>query len=105
MIATMSQERVWSQLIARVWSDAEFKDRFKRDPRGVLAEEGIELPHDAEIKVVEDTGTVRHLVLPPPPADELIEEDLMGPTVAYCWCGGCGRCGCGCHHCHCGGCA
>jgi hypothetical protein len=101
MIATMSQERLWSQVIARTWSDEDFKERFMIDPRGVLAEHGIELPDDADIKVVQDTDTLRHLVLPAAPTDELTDEDLVGSEVAYCWCGDCGRCGCGCVRCRC----
>lgn len=106
MIAQMSQERLWSQVLARVWSDADFKERLIRDPRGVLAEHGIDLPEGHEITVLEDTDTVRHLVLPPAPTEELVDEELVGSPVAgdsfsgWCgWCGSCGRCGCGCRRC------
>jgi len=97
----LSQERLWSQIIARVWADEEFKQSFLSDPRGILAEHGIDMPDGVEIKVVEDTPGVRHFVLPPPPADELTDEELIGDTVAYCYSGGCGRCGCGCGRCAC----
>jgi hypothetical protein len=97
----VSQERLWNQLIAQVWSDEDFKQRLLIDPRGVLAEFGIELAEGTEIKVVEDTETVRHLVLPPAPIDELTDEELIGDTVAYCYSGWCGRCGCGCGRCGC----
>lgn len=101
----VARERLWGQLIARVWADEDFKQRLLLDPHGVLAEAGIDVPDGVDIKVVEDTPTVRHLVLPPAPADDLIEEDLSGdnPMVADSFSGfsgGCGRCGCG----GCGGC-
>jgi hypothetical protein len=97
----VSQERLWSQLIARVWSDDDFKQRLMVDPRGVLAEFGIEVPEGTDINVVEDTARVRHLVLPPSPANELTDEDLAGSNTAYCYSGDCGRCGCGCVRCRC----
>jgi hypothetical protein len=95
----VSQERAWSQVIARVWADEDFKQRLLLDPRGVLAENDIELPPDVDINVVEDSATVRHVVLPPPPSDELTDEELVGKDAAYCFCGACGRCGCGCGGC------
>jgi hypothetical protein len=99
--AAVSQDRLWSQIVARVWSDEEFKQRFKNDPRGVLAEHGIDTPEGVDIRVVEDSPEVRHIVLPPPPVDELTDEELIGTTVAYCYSGACGRCGCGCGRCRC----
>jgi len=100
MIAEVSQELAWSQLIARAWTDDEFKQRLQADPRGVLAEHGIDMPEDVEINIMEDTKNVRHIILPPPPAEELMEEDLAG-SAAYCYCGGCYRCGrCGCGRCY-----
>ena len=55
------------------------KKRLVADPKGVLAEEGIEIEQGYEIKVVEDTEKVSHLVLPPaPPPGELSESELDG---------------------------
>lgn len=99
--APVSQDRLWSQLIARVWSDEDYKQRLRDDPRGVLAESGIEMPDGVDIRVVEDTANVRHIVLPSPPTDELTDEELFGNSAAYCFSGDCGHCGCGCHRCRC----
>jgi hypothetical protein len=98
--ATLPLEKhQWSQVFALAWSDDEFKQRLIDDPHSVLAEHGIEMPLSMDIKVVEDTATARHLVLPPPPTDELTEEELTGDAAAYCFSGDCGRCGCGCDRC------
>lgn len=102
MTQTLSQERAWSQLVAKAWTDEEFRDRLKNDPRAVLEEFGIEAPEGVEIQVVEDTPEVRHIVLPASPAGELADEELVGATGAdsYCgFCGHCGRCGCWCRGC------
>jgi len=49
-----------------------------RDPRGVLAEFGVTLPANTEIRVWDSTAEVRYLVIPERPAgtDGLSEEAL-----------------------------
>ena len=37
---------------------------------------GVEVPAGHEVRVVEDTERVRHLVIPPSPSEELPEEQL-----------------------------
>ncbi len=99
--ALASTERQWGRVIARAWSDEDFKQRLMDDPRGALAECGIDVPDDVDLFVMEDTDKVRHFVLPPPPTDELTDEQLGGSGVAWCYSGHCGRCGCGCGRCGC----
>jgi hypothetical protein len=102
------------QLIARCWSDENFKREFLADPLATLKAEraDLELPADACLKVVQDTEHIIHFVLPARPtelSDEQLEsvaggEDIVdyGPCRAT-GCGGCGRCrGCysyGCRYC------
>jgi hypothetical protein len=103
MIAQISEELVWSQIVARAWCDEDFLQRLLSDPRAVLAEHDLEVQPGTEVEVVlgnevkvDDTGAVRRFILPASPPHELGEEELVGP-VAYCACGACGRCGaCGC---------
>ena len=105
MIAQLSEELVWGQIVARAWCDEGFMKRLLSDPREVLAEHDLEVPPGTEVEVVlgtevkvDDTDTGRRFVLPAGPSQDLIEEDLVGDVVAYCGaCGACGRCGaCGC---------
>jgi hypothetical protein len=104
MIAQISEELVWSQVVARAWCDAGFMKRLLSDPREVLAEHDLEVSPDTEVEVVlgtevkvDDTDTVRRFILPASPSHELAEEDLFEGAVAWCACGACGRCGaCGC---------
>ena len=90
--------------MAKAWSDAALKERLTADPAAVLREHGIEVPYDVELRVVEDSPGVRHLVLPASPADDLTDEEL-GPSAGYdCFsglCGGCWQCGCGSRRCGC----
>jgi hypothetical protein len=104
MIQHISADLLWSQIVARAWSDEGLMKRLLSNPREVLSEQDLEVPEDMEIqveegtevKLVEDGNGVRHFILPVNPPDELTEEDLDGRAVAWCgWCGGCGcRCRC-----------
>src|SRR5262245_30740787 len=111
MIKQISDDLLWSQIVARAWCDEAVMQRLRSDPRAVLADHGLEVPENTEVMVeegtevaiVDDADMVRHFVLTASPADELIEEDLVGGAVDwYCAaCGGCYRCGCRCGRCRC----
>ncbi len=66
-----------------VWyKSAPYRSRAVIDPRGVLAEFGIELPDDIEIRVWDSTSEVRYLVLPERPAGtENMSEDELAALV------------------------
>jgi hypothetical protein len=63
-------------LIAKCWTDTEFKERFVRDPKTVIAEAVLDSPGDVEIVVVQDTPHKRHVVLPAPPSRGFSTQDL-----------------------------
>ena len=44
-----------------------YRSRAVIDPRGVLAEFGVELPRDTEIRVWDSTAEIRYLVIPERP--------------------------------------
>jgi hypothetical protein len=52
---------VLAMVVARAWRDEEYKRRFLSDPKGVLAEEGVEIPDDVELRVLEDTPTAKYI--------------------------------------------
>jgi hypothetical protein len=72
----MGTEHPYTKVIAQAWSDADFKQRLKDDPRAALAEHGIHVSQDKRIEVVEDTDETMHVVLPAAPEGEISEEDL-----------------------------
>jgi nitrile hydratase subunit alpha len=55
-----------------------YRSRAVIDPRGVLREFALDLPHDVEIRVWDSTAEVRYLVLPERPAgtERMTEEEL-----------------------------
>lgn len=62
-----------------VWyKSAPYRSRAVIDPRGVLAEFGVTLPREKDIRVWDSTAEVRYLVIPQRPAgsDGMSEEQL-----------------------------
>ena len=55
-----------------------YRSRAVSDPRGVLAEFGVGLDNDVELRVVDSTADIRYLVMPRRPAgtDALTEDEL-----------------------------
>jgi nitrile hydratase subunit alpha len=60
------------------YKDPSYRSRIVREPRAVLAEFGLELGDDVDIRVVDSSSEVRYMVLPMRPAgtDGLSEEEL-----------------------------
>ena len=60
------------------YKTAAYRSRVVRDPRGVLAEFGLELPAERRITVWDSTSHVRYMVLPRRPAgtDGMGEDEL-----------------------------
>jgi len=80
VVCTLCSCYPWPVLgIPPVWYKSEaYRSRAVIDPRGVLAEFGVELPEETEIRVWDSTAEVRYLVIPERPAgtQSLGEEDL-----------------------------
>jgi nitrile hydratase len=60
------------------YKDPAYRSRLVREPRRVLAEMGLELDDDVEIRVWDSSSEVRYLVLPERPEGtaDLSEEEL-----------------------------
>ncbi|HEX9071161.1 MAG TPA: nitrile hydratase subunit alpha, partial [Pseudolabrys sp.] len=60
------------------YKNAPFRSRAVKDPRGVLADFGVQLPASVSIRVWDSTAEVRYLVVPQRPkgSDGLGEEQL-----------------------------
>lgn len=59
-------------------ADPEFRARLKDEPRAALRSYGLELLPEMEVRVVENTGEVAHVVLPPNPNTVLADHALVG---------------------------
>ncbi len=68
-------EPVTGQVIKLALTDAVFKTLLLSDPKSAITEAtGLTLPMSVEIRVYEDTPTVKHLVLPVNPASEELSD-------------------------------
>ncbi len=64
------------------YKDPAYRSRMVREPRMVLAEMGLELADDVEVKVWDSSSEVRYFVLPERPADtEDSSEDELAAMV------------------------
>ena len=52
-----------AQVVARAWSDPEYKERLLADGRAAIAEFGFTDPHGAELMVTENTDDVHNMVV------------------------------------------
>ncbi|NML47221.1 nitrile hydratase subunit alpha [Ramlibacter sp. G-1-2-2] len=64
------------------YKSAPYRSRAVRDPRGVLADFGVTLPVDKQVRVWDSTAEVRYLVLPQrPPGSERLDEIQLAALV------------------------
>jgi nitrile hydratase len=94
VVCTLCSCYPWPVLgLPPVWyKSAPYRSRAVIDPRGVLAEFGVELPEEVEVRVWDSTAELRYLVLPLRPAGtegwsadelaELVTRDAMIGTAA-----------------------
>lgn len=59
---------IWKTIVARAWTDDDFRQELLADPNRVLAENGFKLPAGVTFRIAEDSDQVRHIILPPKPA-------------------------------------
>jgi nitrile hydratase len=84
VVCTLCSCYPWSVLgLPPVWyKSAPFRSRAVIDPRGVLADFGVSLPPDTEIRIWDSTAETRFLVLPMrPPGTEGWSEDRLAELV------------------------
>ena len=80
VVCTLCSCYPWAVLgLPPTWyKSAPYRSRAVRDPRGVLAEFGVTLPPDTDIRVWDSTAEVRYLVVPMRPigSEDLSEQEL-----------------------------
>ena len=69
-------QKAYGKLVAKAWADEDFKAKLLADPAAVFKDNEIAVPEGVELKIVENTKSKFHMILPPVPGDELIEEEL-----------------------------
>ena len=94
-------EKKYGQIVAKAWTDEAFKQRLLANPGAVLKEQGIQVPAEVEVKVIELQSVELQqpgqflFVLPPKPEEVSDEElarvagtGLLTGLLPKCWCHG-----------------
>jgi nitrile hydratase len=84
IVCTLCSCYPWEMLgLPPVWyKSAPYRSRAVKDPRGVLADFGVALPKDTQVRVWDSTAETRFLVLPMRPAGtEGWSEDRLASLV------------------------
>ena len=84
VVCTLCSCYPWEMLgLPPVWyKAAPYRSRAVKDPRGVLADFGVKLPNDTEIRVWDSTAETRFMVLPMRPAGtEGLSEERLADLV------------------------
>ena len=84
VVCTLCSCYPWPVLgLPPVWyKSAPYRSRAVIDPRGVIAEFGVTLPDEIEVRVWDSTAEIRYLVLPERPADtEDLGEEALSALV------------------------
>ncbi len=85
VVCTLCSCYPWDMLgLPPVWfKSAPYRSRAVKDPRGVLADFGVTLPADSEIRVWDSTAETRYLVVPLRPAGtEGWDEERLARLVS-----------------------
>ena len=73
----MSEQRnLLGRIIVKALQDETFKQQLMADPAAVFKAEGVAMPEGITLKVVADTESVRHLVLPTAGKGVLSDSEL-----------------------------
>ena len=71
--------------LADEWrTDPEARSRADETLRGLFSERGIEVPGEVELRVVENSRDVHHMIMPPDPNAALADEALSGVSGGNC---------------------
>jgi nitrile hydratase len=84
VVCTLCSCYPWPVLgLPPVWyKSAPYRSRAVRDPRGVLADFGLQLPERTEVRVWDSTAEVRYLVVPQRPrGTEQLDEAQLAALV------------------------
>ncbi len=67
----------FKKLVAKLYANPELKERFIKNPKEVLRDEGITVADNVDLQVVQDSETMKHFVLPYlKPGETLDLEDI-----------------------------
>ena len=57
-------QRIYADIVAKYYGDPEYRDRMDRDPTATVKSEGLDVPENAEVRLVFSTKNLLHVILP-----------------------------------------
>ena len=89
-------QKAYSKVVAKAWSDSDYKNKLLNDPRAALSDMGLEVPTSLNISVMENSTQKMYLVLPTPPTEESLGKESLTNIAGGTICDNGGRCMCLC---------
>lgn len=84
MTTTITPDEMRSSLVEKAMQDQAFRARLLEEPNAAIEETlGVTVPDAMTVKVLQDTATTAHLILPP--AAELEVADLEAIAAGHVW--------------------
>jgi len=75
----LEQGKKIGQVITKAWNDDSFKQRLLADTMAVLKEEGVQVPAGLEVRAVENTEKLVHMIIPLKP----VSGEFLGQKLLY----------------------
>ena len=73
-------QKTYGKLVAKAWTDANFKAKLLADTKTVFRDHDIEVPDGLEVCIVEDSKKKKYFILPPGPLNVTAREQLGSST-------------------------
>lgn len=86
MTTRNQSSKMLGQIIARALNDESFKRRLLADTGAVLREGGVDIPKGMEVRAVENTDHLTHIVIPVRPVSEKVSEEIHQLIITGCNC-------------------
>lgn len=80
-------QKAWAKIVAKAWTDEEFRQKLLKNPEKVLKDMGIAIPSGIKLELHEQSNKKIHLILPNKPEGSLSEQELKSVAGGIC----CGR--------------
>ena len=73
-------QKACDKLVAKAWSDDEFKAKLLADPMTVFRENDLIVPEGVEVRMAENTDNLIDLIFPPEPSNEMSLDHPRAPA-------------------------
>ncbi len=82
-----SRREFEAKIVAKAWSDADFRKKLESDPKGTLQQElkahypDLSLPEDLKVSLFTESADEICIVLPPGPSETSMSDEELGAVA------------------------